>query len=206
MMMKLDPALALIELDSIAAGIQTGDAMAKKAPVDTLRAGTVQPGNYLILIGGALGDVQESLAAGLEIGDNCILDYLLLPNVHREVVRAIGGGREIVAGDALGIIETTTVAAAIRAADAGIKGAEVTLLEIRLADGLGGKGLTLFTGPLPDIEASLEIGTSSIAPGQLVRQTLIAQLHSEMAANLNDATRFSIRLGWNSGNGRAAEE
>ena len=38
-------------------------------------------------------------------------------------------------------METTTVAAAIHAADAGVKGAEVRLIEIRMADGLGGKGV-----------------------------------------------------------------
>ena len=198
-MVKLDPALALIELDSIAAGIEVGDAMAKKAPIETLRAGTVQPGKFLVLIGGAVADVEESLAAGLEIGRECVTDHLLLPNVHADVVRAVGGGRDASAGDALGIVETATVAAAIQAADAGIKGADVHLLEIRLADGLGGKGLTLFTGLVSDVEASVELGSSTIAAGLLVRQAVIAQLHSEMADNVNATTRFGTRLGWTFG-------
>ena len=199
MTLKLDPALALIELDSIATGIAVGDAMAKKAPVETLRAGTVQPGNYLVLVGGPLAEVEESLEAGLEIGHNSTLDYLMLPNVHPAIVDAISGGRNINPGDALGIIETATVATAIHAADAGIKGAAVTLLEIRLADGLGGKGLTLFTGPVAEVEASLEIGAAQIAhstPGLLVNQVIIPQLHAEMAHNINAATRFSTRMGW----------
>ena len=48
----LEPALGLLELDSIAAGIEAGDAMAKRAPVDVIRAGTVHPGKYLVLVGG----------------------------------------------------------------------------------------------------------------------------------------------------------
>ncbi|MBI3286863.1 MAG: BMC domain-containing protein, partial [Chloroflexi bacterium] len=47
-----EPALALVEFSSIAVGIQAGDAMAKRAPIATLRAGTVQPGKYLVLIAG----------------------------------------------------------------------------------------------------------------------------------------------------------
>ena len=43
-------------------------------------------------------------------------------------------------GEALGVVETRTVAAVIGVADAGIKAAEVKILQIRMADGLGGKG------------------------------------------------------------------
>ena len=38
------PALALIDFDSIAAGIEAADAMAKRAQIELLRVGTVQPG------------------------------------------------------------------------------------------------------------------------------------------------------------------
>jgi microcompartment protein CcmL/EutN len=198
-MMRIDPALALIELDSIAAGIEAGDAMVKKAPIETIRAGTVQPGKFLVLIGGTVADVEDSLARGLEVGGERVVDHLMLPNVHPEVVRAVGGGREVLPGDALGIVETTTVAAAIHAADAGIKGAEVTLLEVRLADGLGGKGLTFFTGRVADVEAGVEIGAGRLLPELLVRQTVISQLHAEMAENINTSTRFGARLGWTFG-------
>ncbi|MFV2071815.1 MAG: BMC domain-containing protein, partial [Thermoanaerobaculales bacterium] len=58
----IEPALALIDFGSIAAGIEAADAMAKRAQVAVLRAGTVQPGRYLVLIGGSVADVEESLA------------------------------------------------------------------------------------------------------------------------------------------------
>ncbi len=196
MAVKIDPALALIELDSIAAGIEAGDAAIKQAPLQTLRTGTVQPGKFLVLLGGAVADVQEALAAGLAAGSSAVVDSLMLPNVHQEVVRAVSGGRLVKSGDALGIVETATVASAIHAADAGLKGADVTLLEVRLADGLGGKGLTLFTGRVSDVEAAIEIGSQKVAPALLVRQTVIAQLHAEMADNINASTRFGTRLGW----------
>jgi microcompartment protein CcmL/EutN len=179
----VEPALALLELDSIAAGIEAGDAMAKRAPIDVLRAGTVHPGKYLVL-----------LDVGREVGGSSVLDVVLLPNVHPELVAAIRGARLAPAGEALGVIETATVAAVVEAADAGLKGATVHLLEIRLADDLGGKGYLLFDGTVADVEAAVEIGAGRIAgsPGLMLR--VIPRLHLEMALNLVADARFAGRV------------
>ncbi|MGD2163357.1 MAG: BMC domain-containing protein [Anaerolineales bacterium] len=194
-MSKLEPALALLEFSSIATGIHAADAMVKRAPIDIIKTGTVQPGKYLVLIGGEVADVEESLAAGRDTGAADAVDYVYLPQVHQQVVEAIGGGRTPEPEDALGIIETTTVAAAIQSADAGLKGADVRLLEIRLADGLGGKGIVFFSGLIHDVEAAIEIGTGMLSnPNLLLRQVVIPQLHSEMWENLGGATRFSDRV------------
>jgi len=190
----IEPALALLELDSIAAGIAAGDAMAKRAPIDLIRAGTVHPGRYLVLVGGAVADVEEALAAGREAAASAVLDAVLLPNVHPEVVATMRGARREAAGEALGVIETATVAAVIEAADAGLKGARVRLVELRLADDLGGKGYLLFTGPVAEVEAAVEIGAARIAgsPGLVAR--VIPQLHGEMAENLAADARFGARV------------
>ncbi len=190
----IEPALALLELDSIAAGIEAGDAMAKRAPIDVIRAGTVHPGKYLVLVGGAVADVEEALDAGREVGASSVLDVVLLPDVHPDVVPAIRGARREGAGEALGIIETTTVAAVIEAADAGLKGARVRLLELRLADDLGGKGYLLFDGRVADVEAAVEIGSARIAGSPGAMQRVISQLHGEMAANLAADARFGARM------------
>ena len=192
---NLNPALALVEFSSIAGGILAADAMIKKAPINVIKTGTVQPGKYLVLIGGSVADVEESLAAGEMVGERYILDTIFLPDVHPEVVNSIGGGRIPDANDAVGVIETTTVSAAIHAADAGIKGAYVHLIEVRLADGLGGKGITLFSGLVADVEAAVEIGSESLSdPKLLVETVVIPKLHPEMWANLSDATRFKTRV------------
>ncbi len=191
----VEPALALVEFSSIAVGIRTADAMVKRAPIEVIKTGTVQPGKYLVLIGGLVADVEESLAAGREMGGEAVVDYVYLPQVHPEVVDAVGGGRVPQAVDAVGVIETTTVAAAIHAADAGIKGAEVHLIEVRLADGLGGKGIVLFSGLVADVEVAVEIGVGVLEqPGLLVEQVVIPQLHPEIWDNLAEATRFRTRV------------
>lgn len=191
----IEPALALLEFSSIAVGIQAADAMVKRAPIDLIKAGTVQPGKYLVLIGGLVADVEESLAAGREVGGAAAVDFVYLPQVHPAVVEAIAGGRRPQITDALGVVETMTVAAAIHAADAGVKGAEVQLVEVRLADGLGGKGIVLFAGLVADVEAAVEIGVGVLErPDLLVQQVVIPQLHAEMWDNVADATRFRSRV------------
>lgn len=190
-----DVALGLLEFDSIALGIAAGDAMAKRAPIESIKAGTVQPGKYLVLISGEVADVQESLEAGRRVGESALRDEIFLPQVDRRVVTALGGERQRGDGAALGIIETRTVAASIGAADAGVKGADVTLREIRLADGLGGKAFVLFVGEVADVEAAVEIGSHAVARAeQLVKQVVIASLHAEMSENLWADTRFGMRV------------
>jgi microcompartment protein CcmL/EutN len=185
----IQPALALLEFGSIAAGIVAGDAMVKRAPLDLIKAGTVQPGKYLVLIGGQVGDVEEAIEAAREAESSTLVDIVFLPDVHPEVVAAVAGARRSGEGEALGIIETTTVAAIIQAADAGVKGAQVDLREVRMADGLGGKGYLLFGGAVADVEAAVAIGSARV-PGELVRETVIAQLHQEMLENLTTDGRF----------------
>jgi microcompartment protein CcmL/EutN len=190
----IEPALGLLELESVPAGIETGDAMAKRAPVEVIRAGTVHPGKYLVLVGGAVADVEEALDAGREVGGIAIRDAVFLPNVHPDVVEGARGTRRGAQGEALGIIETATVPAIIKAADAGLKGAQVRLLELRLADDLGGKGYLLFGGVVSEVEAAVEMGCAAVGEARGLSSRVIAQLHAEMADNLAADARFAARV------------
>jgi len=189
------PAIGLLEFGSVAAGIVAGDAMVKRGPVAEIVAGTVHPGHYLVMVSGEVGDVEEALAAGREASPAALIDEVFLPDVHSDVVAAIRGDRVPGAGEALGIIETSTVAATIEAADAGVKGAGVYLMEINLADGLGGRGYALFTGSVPDVEAAVSIGSGRVAVANLVGAVVIPQLHGEMGDNLLADRHFGVRLG-----------
>jgi len=191
----IEPALALIEYSSIAVGIQAADAVAKKAQIRVLKAGTIQPGKFLVLFGGQVGDVEESLSAGRQVGGESVVDFVYLPVVHPEVVEALTGTRRTIPADALGVIETTSVASAILAADAGMKGAGVHLVEIRLGDGLGGKGIVLYSGLVADVETAVELGVGALRrPEHLLRRVVIPQLHPEVWTNVSDSTRFRERV------------
>lgn len=192
-----EPAIALIEFNSVGYGIRAGDAMAKKAPLASFTAGTVQPGKFLVLISGDVASVQESLQAGLEAGGASVVGTVFLPYVHQQVWEALHGQRKTGSGEALGIIETRYVVDTIRAADAAVKGARVTLREIRLADGLGGHAFCLLNGSVQDVEAAIEIGTRVITdPALIISQEVVPQLDHDLDANLTAGTRFSARTGF----------
>ena len=191
----MEPAIVLLELESIALGIRVGDAMAKRAAVATLHTGTVHPGRYLVLAGGPVGEVEEAQTAGLDAAGEGLLDRLFLPAVHPDLVAALTGTRRPMQGDALGIVETATVATVLAAADAALKAAEVTLMEVRLADGLGGKGYALFSGELTDLEAALQAADSSpVRPGNLIAREIIPRLSEEMRGNLEAGGEFGGRV------------
>lgn len=194
------PALALLEFATVAAGIRATDAMVKRAPLDTVHAGTVQPGHFLVLVSGDVACVEEAVTAGLDTGVRLLIDLILLPNVHPAVVTAITGTRSLGRIEALGIVETRTVAAILGAADAGVKAANVELIELRLADGLHGKGYALFGGAVADVEVAVEHAVASVQPPDLlVDCTVIPQIHGEMLANLVAGARFTPLVRVNTG-------
>lgn len=191
--MSLAPAIALLEFGSIAAGIEAGDAMVKRAHLATIRAGTVQPGRYLILVGGPVAELEEAIDAALRTAAEHVVDRMFLPDPHPELVAALLGARVDGVGEALGVIETTSVAPVIEAADAGLKGADVSLREIFMADGLGGKGYLLFRGPLVEVQAAVEAGVHR-ADGSVIGSRVISRLHDEMDENLAADGRFAVRV------------
>jgi microcompartment protein CcmL/EutN len=181
----IEPAIALVETNSIAAGILTGDAMVKKAVVQLLEARAICPGKYMVLIGGEVGPVREAWQVGTEAAADTLVDQLLLPNVHPSVFPALMSATSPRGDEALGIIETVTAAICIVASDAAVKAADVQLLEIRLANGLGGKSFVLLEGTVADVEAAVAAGVEWVRQeGLLVRQVIIPQLHELMRAKV----------------------
>lgn len=189
--MDEQPAIALIEFGSIAVGARASDAIAKKAPVTIIRTGTLHPGKYAILFSGQVAAVDESYVEGCRVGADCVIDRVLLPDVAPSVYEAILGRRGDWRQDTLGIIETFSMAAVIEAADAAVKSAHVEVVEIRLGDGLDGKGLAHFVGVQADVEAAIEIGTSRIAHrNQPVWTTIIPRIDAELRARYAESTYF----------------
>lgn len=190
--MKKHPAIAVVEFDDIPTGMSSTDAMLKKAPIAFVKCGTVTRGRYLTLIGGSTASVDEALREGLSHGGPSVLDHLLLADVHPRVYEAILGWRKPGSSGALAIIQTDTVAANVRAAEAALKGTPVELIEIRLADtGLSGKGLSVYQGTLPDIEAAVEIVTRYVdqSGGQL-RHRIISSPHEGLIKQIETSTWF----------------
>jgi len=185
------PAIALIEFGSIAAGTFAADKMVKRAPVELLHAGTVQPGKYVILVGGGTAEVEESYREGMQAAPAEILDDVFLPQVHPQVVKALDGARSFDGYNSLVVLETSTIAAVVRATDAAAKGARVEVAELRLGNGLGGRGVAILTGDLTDVEAAAEIAGRCLAGRNVTLcHSIVSNVHEQFAARLGESTRF----------------
>jgi microcompartment protein CcmL/EutN len=187
------PALALLEFESIAAGYLAADAMAKRAPIARIVVGSVQPGRLLVLLSGGVAEVEEAAAAGHEVAAGSLLDEVLLTAVHAGVVDGLLGVRQPMA-DALGIVESRSAASAIHAADAGLKGADVAMVELRLSDGLAGKGICFFTGTVSAVEIAVELASAAVSPGHFVHAVVIPRLSPEIADALQGGSHFFQNL------------
>ena len=189
--MKKYPSIALLELSSIAVGIFTADIMVKRAPITVLKSGTVHNGKFLILIGGSVASVEESFYTGIDSSSEKIIDQVQLPDVHQKVHDAILGYRQKCLSEAIGIIETSTVAAIIKSADAAVKGASIEILEIRIADDLGGKAFAIYNGEIEDVQSAIEISKENVTKKEFwIRDKIIPRISPEMAEQLDQTTVF----------------
>lgn len=173
--------LGVLEFSSIAIGIKALDEMLKIAPVRIIEARTICPGKYLIVFSGDVASVEFSFRQGFEVGKELVVDSLFLPLVHDDVIPAIG--KKIVSEEwnAIGVIETLSVASSIEAGDTAAKVGGIRIIEIRLAIGFGGKSYVKIQGSLDAVEAAIEAGTAkAMAKGQLCMKTIIPRPHPEL--------------------------
>jgi microcompartment protein CcmL/EutN len=156
--------------------------MAKKAPIRVLESATICPGKYIVVVGGEVELVREAYEEGLRVGGAAVVDRLMLPNAHEQLIPAIEATTEVERVDAAGIVETFAVASALLAADAACKRAAITLIELRLARGLGGKAFFTLTGEQADVEASVAAAEEVLGreSGLLLRTEVIPRPHPQM--------------------------
>lgn len=186
------PAVAALELASIARGVVVLDQMAKRAETTIVAARTLSPGRYLIVLSGSVAEIEEALQAGLATAKEDRVDQVILRDPHPALRDALASRLEQTLEESLAIVETGTVCAALFGADRALKGSEVRLLELRLGAGLSGKGVFTLTGALHMIEAAREVVVEALAE-RLVRLELIAQPHPDLPARLLEAEQALVR-------------
>lgn len=173
--------LGLIELTSIAAGFQACDAMLKAAAVDLVLSRSICSGKYMVMVRGDVAAVEAAVAAGSQAGHFSVIDRFVIPNLHEAVFPAISGTSKVEALDALGIVESFSVAALIEGADAAVKAANVELIEIRLAMALGGKAFVTLTGNVAAVASAVDAGAQVVGQkGMLVNKVVIPHPRPEL--------------------------
>ncbi len=173
--------IGLVELGSIAAGFEVTDAMLKAADVELVAARSICSGKYMVVVRGDTAAVQAAVEAGARAGDFSVIDTFRIPNVHESIFPAMAGVTKAEHMEALGIIESFSVASLIEGADAMAKSANVRLMEIRLAMALGGKAFATCTGSVAAVRAAVDNGARKISEkGLLVNKVVIPNPRPEL--------------------------
>lgn len=151
-------AIGVVEFTSIARGIYAADQMVKVSNVQITTASSTCPGKYIAIVHGDVAAVADSVEVGEREAEEYFVDSLIIPNVSPAVFPAIAGTTMPDEIQALGIIESFSLASMVLAADAILKTANVQAIELRLGNGLGGKAYFTFTGDVVAVETGIEAG------------------------------------------------
>ena len=184
--MDAGPALAVVELSSIARGVVVADAIAKRAPVHILQNHPISPGKHVIVFAGGVAEVDESQGAALTAAGTTLIDRLFLPQAHEQLAPLIAATPEPNPApvDSVAIFETYTVCSTLSAADAAAKAAAVTLRDMRLGTGIGGKAFFTMSGDLESVEAAVLAAQGVIDAALLVAAEIIAAPHEDLLQRL----------------------
>jgi microcompartment protein CcmL/EutN len=178
-------AIGVVETLSIPLGILAGDQMLKTADVSLVSAQTVCAGKYIVIVSGEVAAVRSAVSSGVESAVHGLVDSLVIPNVDLRVIRAMSGACDIQTVQAVGVVETFSLACAIQVADAAVKAADVELIEIRLGRGLGGKSFVVLTGEVAAVQAAVSAGErAENTQGLVVSSVVIPSPHMDMVRAL----------------------
>ncbi len=157
------------------------DALVKRAQVTVLAHKELTPGKSLILFGGDEEECLEAHQAALQASGTSLIDELLLPMAHAQIWTALHGQLAARRGEAAAIFEIDSVASTLRALDVALKTTDVSLVKLRLAAGIGGRGLFVISGVLDEVQAAQEAARWSVQPEtRLLASELVAQVHEEL--------------------------
>lgn len=177
--------MGMIEFRSIAKAIESTDAMLKAANVELILSNPVCPGKYISIIGGDVGAVESAMKVGKLVGGVFTVDNYTIPNISEKVFPAITGTSNLKDISSIGIIETISAVSSIMAADIAVKSANVELIEIRMAKGLGGKGFMTMTGELASINSAVKSCEDKLKEsGCIVAAVIIASPTKEVISSM----------------------
>ena len=179
--MSSHQSIGLIEVSSIVAGFTVTDTMLKAANVNLILARSICSGKYMVLISGDVSSVKSAIQIGCLSARGFLIDHTVLPRIHPDVFAAIGRSQPTEPSGALGIFESFNIVTLIEAADAAVKTANVTILEVRLAMALGGKAFATVTGDVSSVKAAVDAGNKLISDaGVLVNAVVIPRPHKDV--------------------------
>jgi microcompartment protein CcmL/EutN len=135
----------------------------------------------MVMVRGDVAAVEAAVSAGVAGTRFSVIDSFVIPNLHDAVFPAISGSTKVEMLEALGIVESFSVASLIEGADAAVKAANIELIEIRLAMALGGKAFVTMTGNVAAVEAAVAAAAEMVGrKGMLVNKVVIPSPRPEL--------------------------
>lgn len=178
-------AIGFVEIKSIPVGIQTADEMVKAGNVELLVSTAMCPGKYVIIIGGQVGPVKAAMSKAELVSGIYLIDTHILDNIREEVLPAVSGFTTPGKIDAVGAIETISALTAIIAADVAVKAAKVSIVDLRIARGLGGKGYLVITGEVSSVKQAINACLSQMGiSGEVTSTAIIPRPHASIVESL----------------------
>lgn len=187
-------ALGFIETKGLVGNIEATDAMLKAADVEFIGSDTIGAGLTTVIVTGEVGAVKAATEAGEEaasrVGELFCVNVIARP--HTDLARIMppkgpatgksgqSAGEQVPLAAALGMIETNGLTAAIEAADAMLKSADVSLVgQEKIGAGL----VTVFVqGDVGAVKAAVEAGQTAAARiGEVVSAHVIPRPHASVA-------------------------
>jgi microcompartment protein CcmL/EutN len=188
--METRNAVGIIELASIYKGFQVQDEVLKSSNVEKIIARTICSGKYFMVVRGDVANVENAIEVAKEVGGFSVVSAIAIPNIDPRVFPAIAGNTpiQIDAGKKIGallIIETFSVASAIKAADYAVKEADLEIIRVHVAMAVGGKGYAVIAGDIGALEAAVKPAVEYIKQeGMLAGYVIIKNPHKELLREL----------------------
>ena len=174
-------AVGVIELRSIPVGIEACDDALKSSGIRLVAAHPSCPGKYEIIVTGSIAEVQTAVDHVKAKFAHHVLDCTVMGRIDQSVVMALMGAQTEPERGALGVLETYSAASIILAADAAVKAAKVSIVDLRISRGMGGKGVVIVTGEVGDVTAAIDAASSyAIREGLFSSKSIMAAPHPDV--------------------------
>ena len=175
-------AVGFVEIKSIPVGIQTADEMVKAGNVELLLSTPICPGKYVIIVGGHVGPVKAAMSKAELVSGIYLIDTHILDNIREEVLPAIAG---VTPTQQIQAVETISALTAIIAADTAVKASKVSIVDLRIARGLGGKGYLVITGEVSSVRSAVNACLAKLGiSGEVTSTSIIPRPHPQIVESL----------------------
>lgn len=196
-------ALGLLEIGNLAPALLVADRCAKAAGIHLLGIESADSAAQCIKLVGSSGDVREAGEMGLALARQMgtTAEWVIMPAPEEAVLRLAAAppvfsplleiydsrvprDETMNSSDAIGLLETQGLVAALHATDEMLKGAAVTLVG---KEKIGAAYVTIMIrGDVAAVQSAIESGKQTVERlgGKLILADVIARPHPELAALL----------------------